>query len=92
MEEQARKGGSKFLYVLLALGIIALIGGGVAWFRATGQSPESVTTQTPTPQPQPSTDPKTEVKGELATTLSDLDTDLGEITLDEESDDDTVDF
>lgn len=82
-------GSSKFAYVLLAVLFIALIVGATAWFYLTGRSEtqdSTATTETTT------TDPQQEGDKEIATALEEIDSDLAEITSDEESEDDTVDF
>jgi hypothetical protein len=89
MEEQASSG-SKFIYVLLAVLFIGLIVGATAWFYLTGRN---ATEQTDTVATEPATtDPQTAGANEIDATLVEIDGEITEITSDEESDDDTIDY
>lgn len=82
------------LYVVLALVFAGLIVGGAAWFyfskdrtesdaTTTNQTNNAVTTET---------DAAVAAKTELDGSLDELDSELAAIEVDEEADDDTVDF
>ncbi len=86
MEE--KQSSSKGIYVLLGLLFVLLIGGAAAWLNVTGK-----------PISEPVTENSSQVsreneissaESELNRSLNDLDEQLGVITADEESDDDTI--
>lgn len=89
--EQQQKG--RTLYIVLALAFAALIVGGATWKylandTATTEMPTATTTDTPTTTTQLQASTKTEIDS----SLTDLDTEIASIELEEESEDDTVDF
>ncbi len=87
--EKQRTG--KALYVVLALAFAALIAGGATWFYVTG-SKDTNTSETSDNGPVTATELQASAKTEVDGSLTELDNELASIELEEESEDDTVDF
>lgn len=87
--ETQQKG--KALYVVLALVLAAVIAGGATWFYLSGTDADNKTAQTSESATTETEAPKT-AESTLDTSLKDLDGELAAIEVDEESEDDTVDF
>jgi uncharacterized protein HemX len=90
--EQQQKG--KALYVVLALAFAALIVGGATWFYMTGKDEVATSTDTKETAEAPATTQELQasVKTEVDGSLTELESELAAIELEEESEDDTVDF
>jgi len=87
--ETQQKG--RALYVVLALVFAGLIVGGATWFYMMGSDKEVATTQTTTDKTS-TENVETSAQTELDGSLTELDGEIAAIEVDEESEDDTVDF
>lgn len=98
-EPKTEKPASTALSIFIAVLVLLLITGGISWFyfNSKASTPEPVATNTPTTSETTSDTVETEstittAPTDIASAISQLDKELVVIGLDQNSDDDTIDF